>query len=72
MNTNRDAQGQIQQRNPLITREELTAELKICLRHLDNLTRRRLIPHIRLGRAIRYDPTAVRKALDKLTIKAIS
>ena len=48
---------------------EQAAHMSCCLRHLDNLRQKRLIPFIRLGRSIRYDPIAVHKALQKLTIR---
>lgn len=55
-----------------ITEDELARELRISQRHLINLRNRRLIPHIRLGRAIRYDPVAVDKAIEKLTVKELA
>jgi hypothetical protein len=53
----------------LNTPQEQADQMRCCLRHLDNLRHKRLIPFIRLGRSIRYDPVAAHKALQKLTIK---
>jgi excisionase family DNA binding protein len=53
------------------TEYELAEELRVSQRHLINLRNRRLIPHLKLGRLIRYDRAAVEKALEKLTIKEI-
>jgi hypothetical protein len=47
---------------------EIAASLRITTRHLANLRAMRLIPFIRLGRLIRYDPTAVRAAVGALTV----
>ncbi|CEF48934.1 unnamed protein product [uncultured bacterium] len=55
-----------------VTERELAKELRISLRHLINLRNRRLVPHIKLGRLIRYDRTAVEKALEKLTVTEIA
>lgn len=40
------------------------------LRWLRELQRKRLIPFVRLGRRVFFDPAAVRTALEKLTVKA--
>jgi hypothetical protein len=56
------------QRQPLIT-EKAQAELLGCsLRHLINLRNRRLVPFVRLGKCVRYNPDAVQQALQKLTV----
>jgi len=31
----------------------------------------RIVPHLKLGRLVRYDPEAVDRALERLTVKAI-
>ena len=57
------------QRQPLIT-EKAQAELLGCsLRHLINLRNRRLVPFVRLGKLVRYNPDNVQKAVEKLTIR---
>lgn len=54
----------------LYTKEEMAKKLRICPRHLQTLTKRRLIPVTMLGKAVRYDWIEVRGALKKLTIQA--
>ena len=53
----------------LISEKELYNYLKCSLRHAIGLREKRLIPHICLGRMVRYDLPAVEKALEKLTVK---
>jgi hypothetical protein len=54
----------------LNTAREQAAQIRISLRHLQNLCNKRLIPFIKLGKSIRFDPVAVQKALQKLEVKA--
>jgi len=37
-------------------------------RWLRNQMRRRAIPHVKIGRLVRFDPEAVRRALEKMTV----
>jgi hypothetical protein len=60
------------QRSNIVTEKELAEELRISLRGLINLRNRRLLPHLRIGRLIRYDRAAVEKALEKLTVREIA
>ena len=53
----------------LLKKDELAALLRVTPRHLEKLTKRRVIPFIKLGRSIRYKWSAVEKALDKVTVK---
>ena len=55
-------------RQLLVTEKTLARILNCSHRHIMNLRNRRLIPHVRLGRAIRYNVVEVEKALHKLTI----
>jgi hypothetical protein len=55
----------------LITEKQQAEQLQCSLRHLIDLRNRRLIPYIKLGRSIRYDPNAVQRALEKLTVKEL-
>lgn len=48
------------------TKQELARALRVTTRHIDNLTRRRLLRATRLGRSVRYTRTAVLKALETL------
>jgi hypothetical protein len=54
----------------LATRSEIAKSLGISLRHLDNLRDRRLIPFVVLGSCVRFDPAAVRLAMERLTVGA--
>jgi hypothetical protein len=57
----------------LRTEEEIVRDLNIPLNLFQRLRRRRLIPIVRLGyRSFRYDIVDVRKALDRLKVKAVS
>jgi predicted DNA-binding transcriptional regulator AlpA len=54
----------------LITESELAEILTCSVRHLQNLRRWKLIPYVRLGpRLVRYDPSEVERAIQKLTIR---
>lgn len=48
------------------TKQELAEVLNVSPRHIDNLTRRRLLRATHLGRSVRYTRTAVLEALNKL------
>ena len=57
----------------LLTRDELAARLRMSRRGVQDLTKRRMIPVIRLGRkCVRYDYAKVKAALEKFEVKAIS
>jgi hypothetical protein len=56
----------------LISPKEQARRIDCSLRHLQNLKNRRLIPHIKLGRLVRYDPVAVQRALEKLTVRELA
>ena len=56
----------------LIKEKELAAMLSVSWRHVQNLRKMRLIPHVRLGRVVRYRVQDVEKALERLTIRAIT
>ena len=53
----------------LVTEKELATLLNISWQHLVNLRKRRLVPFVRLGKSVRYSPTKVAKALEKLTVE---
>jgi len=53
----------------LITGEEQAELLSCSIRHLRNMRNRRLIPYVKLGGAVRYNPEAVARAIEKLTVK---
>lgn len=57
----------------LISVREQAALLSVSPRHLHDLTKQRLIPCVRLGRAVRYNPVAVAQAVEKnLTQRALA
>lgn len=45
--------------------------LHVSVRHVHNLTRRRLIPHLKLGRCLRFRIADVDAALKALEIKSV-
>lgn len=55
----------------LHTAKETAAHLAISKRHLANLMRRRQVPFIRLGRAIRFRLADVEAAIAKLTVRSV-
>ena len=59
------------QTRQLITPKEQAHRLSCSLRHLQNMKNSRIVPHLKLGRLVRYDPEAVDRALERLTVKAI-
>jgi excisionase family DNA binding protein len=56
-------------RSQLLTVPQLAKELNVSQRHIINLTNKRMIPCIRLGRSVRYDSDAVQRALKKLEVR---
>ena len=56
----------------LISPKEQAGRLRCSLRHLQNLKNRRLVPYIKLGRLVRYDPVAVQRAIEKLTVRELA
>ena len=55
----------------LLTIKQMAVQLGLSWRGLNELTKRRQIPVIKLGRSVRYSPSAVEKAIEKLTIKEV-
>ena len=57
----------------LITVREQATLLSVSPRHLHDLTRQRIVPCVRLGRSVRYNPQAVAAALERnATQKALA
>jgi hypothetical protein len=55
-----------------LRKDELARELKMSARSIQNLMRRRVIPHFRLSsRFIRFDLDKVRRALEKFEVHEI-
>jgi len=55
----------------LLTVQEMADCLSISVRHLQDLTKARLIPCVHLGRSVRYRVEDVIRAMDRLTTKAV-
>jgi excisionase family DNA binding protein len=59
------------QQKTLLTVREQAEQLSISWRGLQEFTKKRMIPSVRLGRLVRYNPIEVSKALEKLTVRSI-
>ena len=56
----------------LSTRGEVASALRCSTRTVDSLVARRVVPHIKIGRLIRFRLCDVQRALNRLTIKEVS
>jgi len=54
-----------------VTHQQMADMLPCSRRHLDKMTKLRLVPVIKIGRHRRYNPENVMKALEKLTVKEV-
>ena len=55
----------------LFNRKQIADYIGVSERTISNMMRQRRIPVIKIGKSVRFDPTKVRKALDKYEIEAI-
>jgi excisionase family DNA binding protein len=55
----------------LFNRKQIADYLGVSERTVSNMMSRRIIPVIKIGKSVRFDPSKVRKALDKYEIEAI-
>ena len=55
----------------LLNRKQIADYLGVSERTISNMMSKRLIPVIKIGKSVRFDPYNVRKALDKYEIEAI-
>jgi excisionase family DNA binding protein len=55
----------------LFNRKQIADYLGVSERTVSNLMRRRIIPVIKFGRSVRFDPVAVHKAMTRYQIEAI-
>ena len=55
----------------LFNRKQIADYIGVSQRTISNMMRKRLIPVIKIGKSVRFDPAKVRKALDKYEIEAI-
>lgn len=46
-------------RESLLKRSEVAKKLSVCERTVDNLTRAKCLAFVRIGRAVRFEPSAV-------------
>ena len=53
------------QTNQLVKPHQQAALLSVSPRHLHDLTNQRIVPCVRLGRSVRYNPQAVAAALER-------
>ena len=53
----------------ILTAKEVSEMLKINLFTLYSLTRRKVVPSIRIGRLVRYDLESLRKFIEAHTVK---
>ncbi len=72
--------GQIKQPKPrhtgngelLATRQEMAAKLGWSVRTLDRMVKARVVPHVRAGKLVRFDPGRVMAALHRnLEVKEV-
>jgi excisionase family DNA binding protein len=54
----------------LLDKHETAALLGCSWRHVQNLTTRRLLTSVRLGRLVKYRRADIEKCLEKLSVKA--
>jgi excisionase family DNA binding protein len=55
----------------LFNRKQIADYIGVSERTVSNMMRQRRIPVIKIGKSVRFDPSKVRKALDKYEIEAI-
>ena len=59
-----------QQQKRVYTQKEIAGELNLCAETVSRWTTAGVIPCLRVGRTVRYDLTAVLKAIEKSVEKA--
>jgi excisionase family DNA binding protein len=55
----------------LFNRKQIADYIGVSERTISNMMSKRIIPVIKIGKSVRFDPTKVRKALDKYEIEEI-
>lgn len=70
METNLPAGTPLPAQQKLLTHSEVAGLLGVSVRHVKSLQARRLVPFVRLGRLVRFDPAQLREALVALTVSA--
>ena len=54
----------------LLTKREVAELFRVSLRTVSNWMRRGIVPFIRIGSVVRFDPDAVRKAVEAYHVKS--
>ena len=54
----------------LVREKKLLEDLPLSARGLWNLRRKKIIPYLKVGRCVMYNPSAVERALQRLEIKS--
>ena len=57
---------------PVWTRHDIANNYRVSLRTVGQWIAERRIPTLKLGRAVRFRPDAVAKALEKFEVKAVT
>ena len=55
----------------LLNRKQIAYYIGVSERTISNMMSKRIIPVIKIGKSVRFDPSKVRKALDKYEIEAV-
>jgi excisionase family DNA binding protein len=55
----------------LFNRREIADYIGVCERTVSNMMTKRVIPVIKIGKSVRFDPIKVRKALEKYEIESL-
>lgn len=71
-NFERQIQVMEQMQKILMNEKEMAQLLSISWRALQEYRKRRLIPYVKLGRRVLYRRSDVERALDRLTIRAVT
>ena len=66
MEENHEPSPSLRNELELVTEEQLSQHLKICKRQLYNMRVRGEIPHLKIGRAVRFQVTEVLQALERM------
>ena len=55
----------------LLNRKQIAYYIGVSERTISNMMRKRLIPVLKFGKSVRFDPTKVKKALEKFEIEEV-
>ena len=71
MQVNKSIKSKTLMQGGLFNRKQIADYIGFSERTISNMMSKRIIPVIKIGKSVRFDPTKVRKALDKYEIEAI-